>query len=175
MSDKYFDSSSAKWGIQDFLNSSDNEAFDVKIDFYIKTLPGVKKHDCFLINIGANVRKSDVAGAYWVFVIQGYWPSHNTSARAHVAYWVAGSLLALVPLGQQVAYWGNDRKLAKYWEATRRSGIKYSEPLINVNNINNSIFVSGGGTIGFINSGVNNNKTLPSRKRYQEEVRVNVF
>ncbi|CAG8697970.1 13194_t:CDS:2, partial [Acaulospora morrowiae] len=64
---------------------------------------------------------------------------------------------------------GNDRKLAKYWEATRRSGEKYSKPLINVNNVNNSISVSGGGTIGSINSGVNNNKTFSSRKRYQEE------
>ena len=41
MADEYFDCKSSKWDIIDFLNESDRESFDLKIDSYTKALENI--------------------------------------------------------------------------------------------------------------------------------------
>ncbi|CAG8564322.1 10377_t:CDS:2 [Dentiscutata erythropus] len=146
---EYFDRKSSKWNILDFLNAStDIEPFDLKIDFYIKTLERIFDHEQGSRKQRARAllddyRKGSGLLGCLMFKVTG-WPGTG-------------------PIGAQGAYWDgatSDRELAKNWEMARRNG-----PSVNI--LNSTVL--GSGTIygGTTNGGISNIDI--SKKRHLEK------
>ncbi|KAF0506685.1 hypothetical protein F8M41_019107 [Gigaspora margarita] len=157
---EYFDRKSSKWNILDFLNAStDIEPFDLKIDFYIKTLESIFDHEqgsrkqrarallddyrkesnFFIRDVNGKVARQ----AYWVFVIR-------VTNQCWGHRWLTG-------LPNVQGYWldlaldgpTSDQELAKNWEKTHRNGSS-------INILNSTVLASGTIYGGTTNGGTSN-------------------
>ncbi|CAB4461141.1 unnamed protein product [Rhizophagus irregularis] len=99
----YFDRTPFKWSILGFLDESDIEPFDVKVDCYIKSLEAIFDRE-------KGARKERARVLLDGYREASYWLSHKISTGAQ----------------------GDDRKIAKTWDKERKSG-KTNAPSININ------------------------------------------
>ncbi|RGB40950.1 hypothetical protein C1646_752714 [Rhizophagus diaphanus] len=99
----YFDRTPFKWSILGFLDESDIEPFDLKVDFYIKSLEAIFDRE-------KGARKERARVLLDSYREASYWLSHKISTGAQ----------------------DDDQKIAKNWNKERKSG-KTNAPSININ------------------------------------------